>query len=113
MDPRSPDESLGCIPSPATPIQPVVSIQIRPAGVADASRVADLARDLGYPVAEGRVREAIVLLRGDDHALFVATLPKEGVIAWVETRREETLTSGRRCRVTGLVVSPSVRRTGV
>jgi GNAT superfamily N-acetyltransferase len=95
------------------PILNWVSLRIRPATAADAGRVTELAGHLGYAVTEEAVRGRLVLLRGDDHALSVAATPKEGIVGWVEVRLEQTILTERRCRVTGLVVSPDARRSGV
>jgi GNAT superfamily N-acetyltransferase len=90
-----------------------VSLCIRPATAADVGRLTELAGHLGYAVTEEDIRERIVLLRGDDHAVSVAATPAEGVVGWVEVRLEQAILTRRRCRVTGLVVSPAARRGGV
>ncbi|HVG93593.1 MAG TPA: GNAT family N-acetyltransferase [Planctomycetota bacterium] len=87
--------------------------QLRNAGGSDAKRIAALAQQLGYPVPVTTVHQRLVLLDPAEHAIGVAARMKEGVIGWVEVCLEETLTSGRRCRVTGLVVDQAARRQGV
>ena len=87
--------------------------QLRNAGGSDARRIAVLCQQLGYPVPVTTVHQRLVLLDAAEHAVGVAARTKEGVIGWVEVRLEETLTSGRRCRVTGLVVDETSRRQGV
>src|SRR5512144_891150 len=89
------------------------TFQMRHAGGSDARRIAVLAQQLGYPVPVATVHQRLVLLDPAEHAVGVAVRTKEGVVGWVEVRLEETLTSGRRCRVTGLVVDDAFRRQGV
>jgi len=104
---------IGFTAGGSAPILNRVSLRLRPATAADAGRVTELAGHLGYPVTEEAVRGRLVLLRGDDHALSVATTPREGIVGWVEVRLEQTILTERRCRITGLVVSPEARRLGV
>jgi GNAT superfamily N-acetyltransferase len=87
--------------------------QVRPAGGGDARRIAALSEALGYPLPVATCHERLVLLDLGEHAVAVAARPKEGVIGWVEIGLEETLTAGRRARVTGLVVDAGWRRKGV
>lgn len=95
------------------PIIPWMNLRIRPASAADVAQVAELAGHLGYSVTEEEVRDRMLLLCGDDHALSVAATPAEGVVGWVEVRLEQTILRRRRCRITGLVVRPASRRGGV
>lgn len=86
---------------------------VRSATAADARSIAALSEVLGYPLTLRTARERLILLRGAEHEVAIATRPPHGVVGWVEVRVEESLTSGRRCRVLGVVVAPDARRSGV
>jgi len=87
--------------------------RIRRVRASDASRVAELTTQLGYPATgkemKGRLREA---MRDRDAACFVADLPGEGVIGWIHVSVTPLLEVGRRAEVNGLVVEERVRSQG-
>jgi GNAT superfamily N-acetyltransferase len=85
----------------------------RAAGGSDAHRIATLCFEMGWPVSVSAVHERLVLLDRTEHAIGVAVRAREGLIGWVELHREESLLTGRRCRVTSLVVDERARRQGV
>lgn len=89
------------------------SVRVRRAAATDAHGIAALSKELGYPLPVSTARERLVLLRGTEHEIAVAVHPRQGVVGWVEVRVEESLTSGRRCRVLGLVVASDARRGGI
>jgi GNAT superfamily N-acetyltransferase len=85
----------------------------RAAGGRDAQRIAALCAELGVSVPVAAVRERLVLLDHQEHEIGTAVRAVEGVVGWVEVHREDTIASGRRCRVTTLVVDERVRRQGI
>jgi GNAT superfamily N-acetyltransferase len=93
---------------------PKAEIKIRPARLEDASFIAALARELGYPVEGGAVRERLQwILARDDQRVVVAELPDGSVCAWLQAHSSHALVSGLRVEIVGLVVSEGMRRRGV
>jgi GNAT superfamily N-acetyltransferase len=89
-------------------------VRIRPMTAADASLVADLTAQLGYPTTsvETTERLSVLLARPDDHAAFVAE--KNGrAIAWVHVAIYTSLESGRVATIGGLVVDEGYRSGGI
>jgi GNAT superfamily N-acetyltransferase len=84
---------------------------VREATAADAERVAALALQLGYALPAGTARERLAE-RPADRRIAVLEDGRRAVVGWVEVRSEESLVSGRRCRVTGLVVDEASRGRG-
>jgi GNAT superfamily N-acetyltransferase len=89
-----------------------VSIVVRRAVAADATRIAELSGVLGYPV-EPRVLSVRLthLLARDDDAVFVA-VDGDRVVGWIHGAEHELLEIGRLCEILGLVVDASTRRGG-
>jgi len=85
---------------------------IRTAVPADATRLAALSTQLGYPARADELEERLARLLGrDDLAVFVAELDGEA-IGWLHTAEVEILEYGRRCEILGLVVDAGRRRSG-
>jgi GNAT superfamily N-acetyltransferase len=84
---------------------------VREATAADAERVVALGRQLGYELPATTARERIAG-QPEDRRLAVVEDGADGVVGWVEVRAEASLLSGRRCRVTGLVVEEACRSRG-
>ena len=79
----------------------------------DAPAVAQLSAELGYP-ADGEVMDRRLgnLLQREDQHLRVVEIG--GTIAgWIQVTVSESLESGRRAEIIGLVVSANMRRSGV
>jgi GNAT superfamily N-acetyltransferase len=87
---------------------------IRTAILADASRIAALSEVLGYPVSSSVLEARLqrILSRHEDIVL-VAEGASGGIIGWVHAADQETLESGRRCEILGLVVDAAHRGQGV
>ena len=90
-----------------------MTITIRKAGESDASSVADLSTELGYPCAPHEMSSRVVrILVRTDHLLLVAE-SEENVCAWLQAHSVEIVEYGFRVEILGLVVSSRVRRKGV
>ena len=89
------------------------ALTIRRAKSSDASRIAELAGELGYPATAAEMRER---LRGigsaSQHAVLVAETAKDGVIGWLHVSREPLLEVETRAEVNGLVVAEGQRSAG-
>src|SRR5262245_31401516 len=79
----------------------------------DASAIAQLTTELGYPTtSEQATTRLAFLLPRDSHFVAVAEV-SSGVVGWVAAERRLLLESGERAEIVGLVVSARSRRTGV
>ena len=81
---------------------------------ADASVVAELTTQLGYPTgpAETTERISVLLARPDDHAALV--VEEDGrAVAWVHVAIYTSLESGRVATIGGLVVDEGHRSSGI
>ena len=87
---------------------------IRPATAADATRIAALSGELGYPSDPAEIASRLARLTASDTDLVVvAERPEAGVVGWVHAAEQELLESGPRCEILGLVVGQAARRGGV
>jgi N-acetylglutamate synthase-like GNAT family acetyltransferase len=87
-------------------------MNIRPALISDAPRLAELSGVLGYPVAVEKLAARVArLLARDEDVLLVAEC--EGRVAgWIHAAEQELVESGRRCEILGLVVDAEQRWGG-
>jgi GNAT superfamily N-acetyltransferase len=89
-----------------------VSVAVRHAVPADASRVAELSGVLGYPVDPRVMEERFArLLPRDDSAVFIAA-DGDRVVGWIHGAEHELLEVGRQCEILGLVVDADFRNSG-
>ena len=89
-----------------------VSIDVRPATLADAPRIAELSTMLGYPVDTATMRDRLArLLAREADAIFAAT-DADRVIGWIHGADHELLETGRHGEILGLVVDANHRRGG-
>ena len=87
-------------------------MNIRKATAADATVVAGLSGQLGYPVnADVMAARLGRILQRDDHVVFVAE--ETEVLGWIHVAEQEILETGRLAEVWGLVVSDQHRRRGI
>lgn len=88
-------------------------IEINRAGVADATAIAELSGQLGYPTsirqAEGRLA---AILESKSHAVFVARLDNQ-VVGWVHVFLAPRLESDPFAELGGFVISEAHRRRGI
>ncbi len=89
-------------------------VTIREAAPSDATRLAELSGELGYPVSAEVMASRLerVLLRAEDIVL-VAELPFAGVVGWLHAAEHELLEAGRYAEILGLVVDVAHRGGGV
>lgn len=85
---------------------------VREALPADAQRIAALCVQLGYEVPLSHV-EHIVSNPHDEKALFVAVVPRAGVVGWVSVAETWSLLSSSRAAIEGLVVEDEYRSNGI
>lgn len=85
----------------------------RPARRDDASEVARLSGELGYPVDIQAIAARLDALLGDRRQC-VRVADGEGRLAgWIAAERRLSLEAGERVEITGLVVDGAIRRGGV
>jgi GNAT superfamily N-acetyltransferase len=89
-----------------------LSTSVREALPSDAQRIASLGLQLGYEVPVAHVQRFMETLR-DSEALFVAVVPRAGVIGWVSIAESHTLTASARAEIHGLVVEDEFRGHGI
>jgi GNAT superfamily N-acetyltransferase len=91
----------------------VSKLRIRRARPRDATRMAGLTTQLGYPVTAQQMASRLkAVLRAKTGACFVAETPEEGVIGWVHVSVKPLLEVDRRAELDGLVVDEKVRSRG-
>ncbi len=82
--------------------------------VADASVVADLSGQLGYPVAVDAVAERLAhILARDQEVVLVACDDADVVVGWTHGAEQHLIEENPRCEILGLVVDRRCRRQGV
>lgn len=90
---------------------PDAETNVREAFASDAPRIAALCVQLGYEVPLAHV-ERTIARRGPDFEIFVAVVPRVGVIGWATVAIAETMTSTRHAELEGLVVDDEYRGGG-
>ncbi|MFN2450042.1 MAG: GNAT family N-acetyltransferase [Candidatus Baltobacteraceae bacterium] len=84
---------------------------VREALAGDAQRIAQLCGQLGYNVPLEHVEHVLALPRPDS-ALYVAVVPRAGVVGWISVSVRLSLLSGARAEIEGLVVEDEYRGSG-
>ena len=88
-------------------------LNIRRAKTSDATRLAELAGQLGYPTTASQMRARIRNIKPASlHAVFVADSKKDGVVGWLHVSKNPLLESEMRAEVNGLVVAEGQRSLG-
>jgi predicted N-acetyltransferase YhbS len=89
------------------------NVVIRKGRVDDASEIAALATELGYPSGEAEMKDRIErVLRSN--AYFLAVAEREShLIGWVAAEKRLLLESGERAEIVGLIVTSSARQRGI
>jgi GNAT superfamily N-acetyltransferase len=86
---------------------------LRRATAGDAEAVAELSDQLGYLMSAHLVRSRLAQLAVlPDHAIIVAEL-NGSICGWVHARVQQSLVSGERGEILGLVVARELRRAGI
>lgn len=88
---------------------------IRPAGPADAPRLAELSGQLGYPTTPGVIADRLrdIMARPGDAAVFVAIDADRPVAGWVHVGILRLLESPTCGEILGLVVDEKARTGGI
>ncbi len=90
------------------------SIIIRPACLEDAERISILCEQLGYSASDEDVKHRLCSLQQDDsHILYVATLPNNFVVGWVQAHKCYLIIISPQVLVFGLVVDTNYRLHGI
>jgi GNAT superfamily N-acetyltransferase len=89
-------------------------LTIRTALLRDAPNLAMLSGVLGYPVDDETFALRLGnLLARNDNIVSVAEVAVGHAVGWLHGAEQETLESGRRCEILGLVVDAAYRGQGV
>ncbi|MCL4845069.1 MAG: GNAT family N-acetyltransferase [Acidobacteria bacterium] len=97
----------------ATSTGRVIGVSVRPATQEDASEIARLSGELGYPCPAGEVASRLSALAASA-SHFIGVAQRGGaVVGWIAAERRLLLESGERAEIVGLVVGASARRGGV
>ena len=88
------------------------SLIVRQADTNDASRIAMLSEQLGYPVEVDLIRQRLEkLLPRPDQLILVAESSGQ-VVGWTHAAEQQILETGRHCEILGLVVAAGQRGQG-
>jgi GNAT superfamily N-acetyltransferase len=89
------------------------TVHIRLPTVEDASHLARLSTDLGYPASESTIISRLKPLLGSPaHRVVVAEIGQR-VVGWAGAEVRMTLESDLKVEITGLVVDASARKSGI
>jgi GNAT superfamily N-acetyltransferase len=88
-------------------------LKIRRVKSGDATRLAELSGQLGYPATAMQIRERLRDIKpASDHAVLVAESPNAGVIGWLHVSRQPLVEMEIRGEVNTLVVAEGQRSLG-
>jgi len=88
-------------------------VLIRRARSSDASRLAELSGQLGYPASAAEIVKRMNKLKAArDNALFVAESREAGVVGWAHVSVTHLLEAGTRAELNGLIVAQGERSLG-
>lgn len=85
---------------------------VREALLTDAQRITSLAAQLGYEVPIAHVERQLRRI-DDERAIFVAVVPRVGVVGWIGVSLREAVTDSGRADIEGLVVEDEYRSNGI
>ena len=90
-----------------------LKIELRLASARDATAIARLAGELGYPSAAEQVRDRLATMAVDPrHAIFVAAVTGDEVIGWIHLSAVHSLAGEPRAEIMNLVVDSRFRSVG-
>jgi len=88
-------------------------ITVRRARTSDASRLAELSGQLGYPATAEEITKRMRKLKPASHnALFVAEAYNSGVVGWAHVSVTHLVEVGTRAELNGLIVAEGQRSLG-
>lgn len=89
------------------------SVKVRCARITDASQLAELSGELGYPTTAAEMTKRMRRLKpASQNALFVAESKVAGVVGWTHVSVTHLVEVGTRAELNGLVVSEGHRSFG-
>lgn len=89
-------------------------LRVRRASREDASRVAELSGQLGYPATSDEMRHRLgAILQDERHALFVAEVADGPVVGWVHVFTNPLVVAEALAELGGLIVDERYRGAGV
>ena len=87
---------------------------IRPATHNDATEIARLATELGYPTAAAVMADRLAALLDDPrHHVAVAAGPGGRLLGWAHVEHRQSLEGGQRAELMGLIVDSTARQRGL
>src|ERR1700723_2367494 len=88
-------------------------VKIRRARTSDATRLADLNGQLGYPTTAAEITKRLRKLKpASQNALFVAESSEAGVVGWAHVSATHLVEVGTRAELNGLIVAEGQRSLG-
>lgn len=87
--------------------------EIRRAQFADASEMARLAGELGYPMPPGEMARRLGNLLSNANHCIAVVANSERLLGWMHVERRLSLEGGERAELMGLVVEATARRRGL
>jgi GNAT superfamily N-acetyltransferase len=84
-------------------------VAIRPASAADASAIAALSTQLGYPSSEDVILARMGALKARGTTAILVATSKSSVVGWVAVREDLSLETGAFAEIVGLVVDEASR----
>jgi GNAT superfamily N-acetyltransferase len=92
----------------------VSEVKIREANISDATSIAKLSGQLGYPATPEELRDRLLsILQKKKHKVYVAELPDKSVIGWIHVFGTQYLMAEPLVEVGGLIVDESNRGHGI
>jgi N-acetylglutamate synthase-like GNAT family acetyltransferase len=90
-----------------------MKVKIRPVEVNDATLVANLSHQLGYPCTAAIMERRIISLQESTSDKAWVAEDEDQIVGWIQITFMERLESGRFMEITGLVVDESRRSQGI
>lgn len=89
-------------------------VLIRPGTQLDASALARLTTELGYPVSEESLSKRLSRILGSPRDCVLVAVEESGaVVGWIHGFQSQLLESDFRVEIGGLIVDPRCRRRGI
>jgi len=92
---------------------PAAPVTVRVAAPADASQIARLSGQLGYPTTPEEAAQRLAQLEGDArHAVYVAESAPGQVVGWIHVEECRLIEADKRAEINGLVIEEGHRSRG-
>lgn len=89
-------------------------VMIRSGTATDASSLARLTTELGYPVSEESIATRLTRILGSPRDCLLVAVDESGaVVGWIHGFQSQLLESDFRVEIGGLIVDPRCRRRGI